>query len=91
MRNYLKKKKKKEETSEEVNNRINKIEDIININYLQQYIDLIFYLCDIGIPLSFRKLVKVSNLMLINDTRIRNYFVSKVHNSLIKLRKSHRN
>ena len=86
-----KKKKKEEETSEEINNRINKIEDIININYLQQYIDLIFYLCDIGIPLSFRKLVKVSNLMLINDTRIRNYFVSKVHNSLIKLRKSHRN
>ena len=85
------KKKKKEEKKEDSSNKINKIEDIININYLQQYIDLIFYICDIGISLSFRKLVKLSNLMLVNDSRIRNYFISKVHNSLIKLRKSHRN
>ena len=85
------KKKKKEEKKEDVSNKVNKIEDIININYLQQYIDLIFYICDIGISLSFRKLVKLSNLMLVNDNRIRNYFISKVHNSLIKLRKSHRN
>ena len=85
------KKKKKEEKKEDSSNKINKIEDIININYLQQYIDLIFYICDIGISLSFRKLVKLSNLMLVNDGRIRNYFISKVHNSLIKLRKSHRN
>ena len=85
------KKKKKEEKKEDASNKINKIEDIININYLQQYIDLIFYICDIGISLSFRKLVKLSNLMLVNDNRIRNYFISKVHNSLIKLRKSHRN
>ena len=85
------KKKKKEEKKEDASNKINKIEDIININYLQQYIDLIFYICDIGISLSFRKLVKLSNLMLVNDSRIRNHFISKVHNSLIKLRKSHRN
>ena len=85
------KKKKKEDKKEDASNKVNKIEDIININYLQQYIDLIFYICDIGISLSFRKLVKLSNLMLVNDGRIRNYFISKVHNSLIKLRKSHRN
>ena len=85
------KKKKKEEKKEDDSNKINKIEDIININYLQQYIDLIFYICDIGISLSFRKLVKLSNLMVVDDSRIRNYFISKVHNSLIKLRKSHRN
>ena len=86
-----KKKKKDEDKSEEINKKIKKIEDILNINYLQQYIDLLFYMCDIGISLSFRKLVKISNLMLVKDVRIRNYFISKVHNSLIKLRKSHRN
>ena len=48
-------------------------------------------MCDIGISFSFRKLVKISNLMVVKDIRIRNYFISKVHNSLIKLRKSHRN
>ena len=86
-----KKKKKKEEKKEEPEQRLKKIEDIININYLQQYIDLLFYMCDIGISFSFRKLVKLSNLMIVKDIRIRNYFISKVHNSLIKLRKSHRN
>ena len=86
-----KKKKKEIEKSEEINEKIMKIEDIININYLQQYIDLLFYMCDIGISLSFRKLVKISNLMLVKDIRLRNYFISKVHNLLIKLRKSHRN
>ena len=86
-----KKKKKEIEKNEEINKKIMKIEDIININYLQQYIDLLFYMCDIGISLSFRKLVKISNLMLVKDIRLRNYFISKVHNLLIKLRKSHRN
>ena len=86
-----KKKKKEIEKNEEINEKIMKIEDIININYLQQYIDLLFYMCDIGISLSFRKLVKISNLMLVKDIRLRNYFISKVHNLLIKLRKSHRN
>ena len=86
-----KKKKKSVDKNVEINKRINKVEDIININYLQQYIDLLFYMCDIGISFSFRKLVKLSNIMLAKDVRIRNYFISKVHNSLIKLRKSHRN
>ena len=70
---------------------MSKIEDVININYIQQFIDLLFYMCDIGISFSFRKLVKLSNLMIAKDIRIRNYFISKVHNSLIKIRKSHRN
>ena len=86
-----KKKKKEIEKDEEINKKIMKIEDIININYLQQYIDLLFYMCDIGISLSFRKLVKISNLMLVKDIRLRNYYISKVHNLLIKIRKSHRN
>ena len=86
-----KKKKKSIEKEEETNKKINKIEDIISINYIQKYIDLFFYMCDIGISFSFRKLVKISNLMVVKDIRIRNYFISKVHNSLIKLRKSHRN
>ena len=86
-----KKKKKDKEKSKEINQQIMKVEDILNINYLQQYIDLLFYMCDIGISFSFRKLVKISNLMLVKDIRIRNYFISKVHNLLIKIRKSHRN
>ena len=85
------KKKKKSEKKEDIKKRINQIEDIININYLKQYIDLLFYMCEIGISFSFRKLVKLSNLMLVKDIRIRNYFILKVHNSLIKLKKSHRN
>ena len=86
-----KKKKKDKEKSKEINQQIMKVEDILNINYLQQYIDLLFYMCDIGISFSFRKLVKISNLMLVKDIRLRNYFISKVHNLLIKIRKSHRN
>ena len=85
------KKKKKSDKNEDMQKRMNKIEDIINITYLKQYIDLLFYMCEIGISFSFRKLVKLSNLMLVKDIRIRNYFILKVHNSLIKLKKSHRN
>ena len=85
------KKNKKEEKEKQTTEKIIKIEEIININYLQQYIDLLFYMCDMGISFSFRKLVKISNLMLVKDIRIRNYFISKVHTSLIKLKKSHRN
>ena len=83
--------KKTIDKKEEINKRMSKIEDVININYIQQFIDLLFYMCDIGISFSFRKLVKLSNLMIAKDIRIRNYFISKVHNSLIKIRKSHRN
>ena len=71
--------------------KISNIEDIININFIQKYIDLLFYMSEIGISFSFRKLVKISNIMLVKDPRIRNYFVTKIHNSLIKLKKSHRN
>ena len=91
VRGKKEKKKKKSEKNEDMKKRINQIEDIININYLKQYIDLLFYMCEIGISFSFRKLVKLSNLMLVKDIRIRNYFILKVHNSLIKLKKSHRN
>ena len=70
---------------------ISNIEDIINLNYIQQYINLLFYMSEIGISFSFRKLVKISNLMLVKDIRIRSYFITKIHNSLIKLKKTHRN
>ena len=91
MKGKKEKKNKKEEKEKQTTEKIIKIEEIININYLQQYIDLLFYMCDMGISFSFRKLVKISNLMLVKDIRIRNYFISKVHTSLIKLKKSHRN
>ena len=70
---------------------ISNIEDIINLNYIQQYINLLFYMSEIGISFSFRKLVKISNLMLVKDIRIRSYFITKIHNSLVKLKKTHRN
>ena len=70
---------------------ISNIEDIINLNYIQQYINLLFYMSEIGISFSFRKLVKISNLMLVKDIRIRSYFINKIHNSLIKVKKTHRN
>ena len=73
------------------NIQISNIEDIININYIRKYIDLLFYMSEIGISFSFRKLVKISNLMLVKDIRIRTYFITKIHNSLIKIRKTHRN
>ena len=78
---------KKNKTSTEISN----IEDIININYIQQYIDILFYMSEIGISFSFRKLVKISNLMLVRDVRVRGYYLNKVHKSLIKLKKTHRN
>ena len=99
----IKKKKYKNDVNEKVeekkessikmkkNLKISNIEDIINLNYIQQYINLLFYMNEIGISFSFRKLVKISNLMLVKDIRIRRYFVTKIHNSLIKLKKSHRN
>ena len=80
-------KSKKNKTSTEISN----IEDIININYIQQYIDILFYMSEIGISFSFRKLVKISNLMLVRDVRVRGYYLNKVHKSLIKLKKTHRN
>ena len=57
------KKKKKNDKNEDIQKRMNKIEDIINITYLKQYIDLLFYMCEIGISFSFRKLVKLSNVI----------------------------
>ena len=78
---------KKNKTSTEISN----IEDIININYIQQYIDILFYMSEIGISFSFRKLVKISNLMLVRDVRVRGYYLNKVHKSLIKIKKTHRN
>ena len=71
--------------------KISNIEDIINITYIQKYIDLLFYMSELGISFSFRKLVKISNIMLVKDVRIRNYYLTKIHNSLIKIKKSHRN
>ena len=71
--------------------KISNIEDIININYIERYIDLLFYMSEISIAFSFRKIIKISNLMLVRDIRIRNYFISKINRSLIKIRKSHRN
>ena len=90
-KNKEKEKEIKESQKKEKNIQISNIEDIININFIQKYIDLLFYMSEIGISFSFRKLVKISNLMLVKDIRIRTYFITKIHNSLIKIRKSHRN
>ena len=92
--NKSKDKKSEEKTSTKKHKKsaqISNIEDIININYIQQYIDILFYMSEIGISFSFRKLVKISNLMLVRDIRVRGYFLTKVHKSLIKLKKTHRN
>ena len=92
--NKNKNKENKEKTSTKKNKastEISNIEDIININYIQQYIDILFYMSEIGISYSFRKLVKISNLMLVRDVRVRGYYLNKVHKSLIKLKKTHRN
>ncbi len=81
----------KSSVKKQKNIQISNIEDIINLNYIQQYINLLFYMSEIGISFSFRKLVKISNLMLVKDIRIRSYFITKIHNSLINFKKSHRN
>ena len=86
-----KKEKEKEDKKKQKDIQISNIEDIVNFNFVQRYIDLLFYMSEIGISFSFRKLVKISNIMLVKDIRIRTYFLTKINNSLIKLRKSHRN
>ena len=85
-----KKSDSKEKKSEMIKQK-NLILDLININYIQNYIDLLFYMSEIGICFSFRKLVKISNIILLSDKRIRFYFISKVNKSLNKIKKSHRN
>jgi len=83
--------KEKESKKMKKDLKISNLEDIININYIERYIDLLFYMSEISIAFSFRKIIKISNLMLVRDIRIRNYFISKINKSLIKIRKSHRN
>ena len=90
-KNNEEKEKEKESKKMKKDLKISNIEDIINLNYIERYIDLLFYMSEISIAFSFRKIIKISNLMLVRDIRIRNYFISKINKSLIKIRKSHRN
>ena len=51
--------KEKESKKMKKDLKISNIEDIINLNYIERYIDLLFYMSEISIAFSFRKIIKI--------------------------------